>query len=210
MNLSPLQIEQIVGEVVRRLRALQPAPVPTNANELVLSDAVVSVGLLDGKLTNVRKLVVRPKAVVTPAVRDELKKYGVVLERRAAAAVVATVKLLLAATNEAAAKELKLAAVCGERIESQATSSLGGTLREVARHVVSRKLPALILAAEPFAAVIEANRLEGVRAVMIERTEQIQQAQAEAKANLFVIPAGKLNPVQLRRIAEAIAAVREN
>ncbi|MEQ8788588.1 MAG: hypothetical protein RIC55_19920 [Pirellulaceae bacterium] len=72
-------IEQIVQEVLRRLQAMgvkldAEAPQSNIAGqELVFDGRLVTLDRLRGRLTGVRRLVVSKRAVVTPAVRDELK-----------------------------------------------------------------------------------------------------------------------------------------
>jgi len=104
MNLSPADIDRIVAEVVRRLRAMSAASndrgreslakkdsanhndstrqrLPTPAAELQLSDRVITLSALKGRLDGVNKLVVSSRAVVTPAVKDELKQRGITWAR---------------------------------------------------------------------------------------------------------------------------------
>ncbi len=215
MNLTPSQIEQIVGEVVRRLKEQTKASEKGATagssssvgaeNELVLGESVITLQSVDGRLAGNKRLVVRPRAIVTPAVRDELKKYQVALERRAnASSQMGQVRLLVVAADKAAEVDLAKANLPGaERIESQATTSLAGIVREVSRHITSRQLPAMLVASEPFAAVVEANKLDGVRAALVTNAEQVAQASIEANANLFVVVA-KTSPFNLRKIAERI------
>lgn len=85
MNLSPEQLEWIVSEVVRRLTAaLQSSgqsPASPATAELVLTDKLVTLRTLEGRLAGVKQIVVPPRAIVTPAVRDELKQRGIKLVR---------------------------------------------------------------------------------------------------------------------------------
>jgi len=90
MTFSEKQVEWIVVEVIRRLGLLdgadnQPrvAMVERNSTtvELRLTDRVVTLNSIEGQLTNVSKLVVSKQAVVTPAVKDELKTKRIALVR---------------------------------------------------------------------------------------------------------------------------------
>ena len=84
-NADPEFVEYIVAEVMRRLRqrgaAIASEPKQGNG-ELVLEDQVVTLATLDSRLTQVQRVVVGTRAVVTPAVKDELKEKGVELVRR--------------------------------------------------------------------------------------------------------------------------------
>jgi len=52
--------------------------------ELVLAERVISQRLVAGRLEGVQRVVVAPRAVVTPLVRDELRRRGIELVRRGA------------------------------------------------------------------------------------------------------------------------------
>jgi hypothetical protein len=84
-NFDPELVEYIVAEVIRRLRqqgaSIANEPKAGNA-ELVLDNHVVTLATLDRQLTEVRRVVVNTRAIVTPAVKDELKEKGVELVRR--------------------------------------------------------------------------------------------------------------------------------
>lgn len=96
MTLTAEQIDWIVQEVVRRLKALdgqaavsersaavaggeRSSTTAAQANELKLSERVITMRSLEGRLANVSRVVVQPRAVVTPAVKDELKARKIAL-----------------------------------------------------------------------------------------------------------------------------------
>jgi hypothetical protein len=90
MTYSEEQIEWIVVEVIRRLGLLgataeaKGAPqsnVESNM-ELCLSERVVTLRTIEGRLAGAKRLVVVPRTVVTPAVKDELKARKIELVRR--------------------------------------------------------------------------------------------------------------------------------
>ena len=95
MELSVQDLERIVSEVVRRLRQAgvqvqsQEDKEPNSGAAAVapttctLSDHVISMDSIHGKLENVRQLIVGPRAVVTPAVVDALRERKITLERTA-------------------------------------------------------------------------------------------------------------------------------
>jgi hypothetical protein len=82
MTFTEEQVEWIVVEVLRRL-GVAPAQHHSNANpngsELSLTDNVVTLRSLEGRLRGVNRLVVQKQAVVTPAVKDELKTRNIEL-----------------------------------------------------------------------------------------------------------------------------------
>jgi hypothetical protein len=76
--------ERVVREVIRRLTQQGHTTIQVAAagGELVLSERVVSMATLSGRLENVRQVIVPQRAIVTPAVRDELKQRSIELLRR--------------------------------------------------------------------------------------------------------------------------------
>lgn len=66
--------ERIVQEVIRRLVA-RGVDVGTPGNkQLAVSERVITLATLDGKLDGVETVSVQKRAVVTPAVKDELNR----------------------------------------------------------------------------------------------------------------------------------------
>ena len=95
MELSAQDIERIVSEVVRRLRQAGVDVQSKDADSSVrsveaaagttctLSEHVISMDSIQGRLDNVQQLVVGARAVVTPAVVDALRERKITLQRAA-------------------------------------------------------------------------------------------------------------------------------
>ncbi len=90
MSDSALDIESVVREVIRRLTnggngrdtgVGADEGQNTDAGTMRLTEQVVSLAQLEGRLDCVSRLVVPSHAVVTPAVSDELRKNGITLQR---------------------------------------------------------------------------------------------------------------------------------
>lgn len=86
MNLTKEQIEWIIAEVIRRLRQLESneraavsSETPDNTAELRLNDKIVTLRSIENRLNGVSRLLVAPRTIVTPAVKDELKARKVEL-----------------------------------------------------------------------------------------------------------------------------------
>jgi len=84
MTYTEQDVERVVLEVIRRLGLLaSPQPVTSKTGiELVLTDRVVTLRSIEGKLAGVARLVVAATAVVTPAVRDTLNDRSIELVRK--------------------------------------------------------------------------------------------------------------------------------
>ena len=127
MAIDALEIERLVRAVLAELghapqaaatppaaaEPAKPAPVakaekPASPGELVLTGRVITLAALGERLASVRRLVVPPRAIVTPSVRDELRRRNVELvfgQRNGAAA-------------QTGAKVSLALAVHGKRIEA--------------------------------------------------------------------------------------------
>ena len=88
MNLTAAEIDRIVAEVVRRVRALAaksstPATSqkPETTGSLNLNDKVITLGTIKGRLEGVSTVIVSDRAIVTPAVKDELRDRKIRWER---------------------------------------------------------------------------------------------------------------------------------
>jgi hypothetical protein len=81
MTYTEQDVERIVLEVIRRL-GLVGGPSASAPTELALSERVVTMREIEGKLAGVNRLVVLGRAVVTPAVRDVLRDRNIELVRR--------------------------------------------------------------------------------------------------------------------------------
>lgn len=87
MTLTEEQIDWIVAEVIRRLVAANPATAEvavvhaanhgsvdsTSKTDLKLTERLITLRTIEKQLSGVKRVVVPPKSVVTPAVKDELK-----------------------------------------------------------------------------------------------------------------------------------------
>ena len=93
MSFSKEQLEWIVQEVIRRLLnqgvavgervGVAVGERSSTTAELQIDDKTVTLRTIEGKLTGVQQLRVPAQAVVTPAVKDELKQRRITLVRQA-------------------------------------------------------------------------------------------------------------------------------
>jgi hypothetical protein len=81
MTFTEEQVEWIVVEVIRRLGLLGASAeangTPQPNVELSISERVVTLRTIEGRLAGARRLVVVPRAIVTPAVKDELRARNI-------------------------------------------------------------------------------------------------------------------------------------
>ena len=84
-SFDPEFVERIVQEVIRRLvqRGLVlGGATGSDETELAVSDKVVTLATLDGRLAGVKRVVVGGRSIVTPAAKDELNDRSIELVRR--------------------------------------------------------------------------------------------------------------------------------
>lgn len=219
MNVSAAEIERLVREALSRLSTAAPlassSPVVSSAKPVEVSavDAlevatqVVTLAEIDGRLGDKRRLVVGPKAVVTPAVRDVLRQRNIVLERRvlgpksSAATAKGTITVAVAARADAGRLVERLRRD-GYAVQQLAQTGLVAAVRELADEVVRGGSRGLLLADEAEAAVVALNRRGGVRAVGGDDASAVGRAAAAVNANALVVrPAGKSEFVLQRIVA---------
>jgi ribose 5-phosphate isomerase RpiB len=219
MNVSAAEIERLVREALSRLSAAAPAePVSsiapgakpaaaTIADALEVAAQVVTLAEVDGRLGDKRRLIVAPKAVVTPAVRDVLRQRNIVLERRvlgaktSAAATKGAITVAVAARAEAGRLVERLRRD-GYAVQQLAQAGLAAAVRELADEVVRGGSRGLLLADEAEAALIALNRRNGVRAVGGDDAAVVGRTAAAVNANTLVVrPAGKSEFVLQRIVA---------
>ncbi|MBN1909644.1 MAG: hypothetical protein JW818_07895 [Pirellulales bacterium] len=226
MNLSINEIDLIVREVMARLSRTpeEDAPAcstPTAASEttpvrddqtLVITDRVVSMADLNGSLGRVRRVVVPPGAVVTPAVRDLLQDRSIALQydTPGASALLGgcsklTVVAALTSFNPASLVE----ALCGDGLAAVAETSkcLIETTDRLAESLLKKPdALAVILTPHVAAAVCLANRLPSLRAVSASDAESAVDAARSVGANVLVVCPKRKTPFQLQRIVGRFAA----
>ncbi|HEY2893706.1 MAG TPA: hypothetical protein VGJ16_05825 [Pirellulales bacterium] len=166
----------------------------TGAGELAVSEMVVALANLDGRLDGVRRLIVPRGAVLTPAARDELRKRGIALAsavesqkntKRAQIVVLAdggilSMPLVAALERDGACVQLTSSA-CG-----------ADAVLELCRRVLAERCLGLILTAEPALALCLANRQRGVRACQAHDVQAISDAINSIAPNLLIVdPRGR-------------------
>ena len=215
MNDRGWDIDGIVDEVLRRLRervssaaaAVVPESTPRKAEtcadgELRLAERVVTLAVIDGRLAGIRHVVVRPDAVVTPAVNDLLRKrnIGVTRDEFQPADRLAGTPLVMAASETSYDPAPLLAQTGGELLTA---GTLAKAIEALAERIRGRNQLGVLLTGQIAAAVCLANRRQGVRAAVGGSLPMIRDAVQSVAANLVVIdPAG-------RTLTELAKMVRE-
>lgn len=219
-------IEAIVREVCRRLQQLSDggtadgagpekqasakpaARQPTaDAAQLPLSDRTITMGLLAGRLDGVKEVLVPAGAVVTPSVRDELRKRQIVLRRSGGQTADAAMRagLVLGVAGNADPTGTAVAAVQAEadvpdRIDDDCVLEV---VRQVTQAIAAPARIGLVLTDRPAVALCLANRQASIRAAWGVSVASVREATELIGPNLLV-----LNPAQ-HSVSELRGMVRE-
>ena len=195
---------------------------------LQLPDSLVTLALLEGRLDGVREVVISPKAIVTPSVRDLLYKKEIRLQ--------ASGFRLQEETTEAQSLPPEVRSpkpeVCCEVwlalhqlkrepemllgfLQNQASLSkesfncIVATTQAAAKRLAeSEALRAIIVTNHSAAALVAANRHATIRAILGDHPEQTSQDAAMVGANLLVLHADRLGAYRMKETARAFWANR--
>ena len=202
MNLSATQIEDIVRIVVERLRVcvvapsvqVAPARVPEprstapNPGEVHLSDRVITLESLKEQLSSAKTVVVHPKAIVTPAVKDLLRQQSIRLVRQLPSATSKATRPapLLLVSSEAQHSVLSKR-VCSQQATTIVASDAVSTVTEIIQNLAEGKLGAVWCSSHPFASVAATYGQTSLRAVQLFDLQDLPRAIEQAQPNLLIL-----------------------
>ena len=197
MSLTATQIEDIVRVVVERLRTGVAAPAvqvtqaklaePT-VGEVHLSERVITLKSLEGKLSGAKSIVVHPKAVVTPAVKDTLRQQGIRLIRQLpnVASNASRPAPLLLLTSQSHQSIL-----CKRVCSKQATTLLAGdpsnAVSVIEENLTAGKLGAVWCSEIPFASVAATFGNSRLRAMQLSDLQDLPRAIEQAQPNVLIL-----------------------
>ena len=190
----------------RRLRAVVPhtprnetvADTPRDDHaegDLVVDARVVTLAAIERRLTNVRRVLVRRGAVVTPSVKEDLRKRHIRLEylTDATANGKPADELTMARctrTPEAARAATALAHPAGASV--MMFDDLRCATQTVATIVADANRLGVLLTDDPLPAVCLANRFPAARAAWVRNVAELREAIAAVGLNFLVV-----HPAQL-------------
>jgi len=167
-----------------------PSAEGSHADELVVSARVVTMAELGRRIEGVRRVVVPTQAVLTPSVRDELRRRNIALvygqPRPAPSGGSARLVLMTVGKSFDPAGLVTALRKEGIEVDLRRSDCLFASSDEVAREVAGGRAVAVMLTCEPAIALCVANRLPGVRAVLATDATETAAAAAAVGANLLV------------------------
>lgn len=153
---------------------------------------VITMETLRGKLNNIKTLRVKPKTIVTPAVRDELRDRNIRIAFDLGSANPANgpATILLGTTCNATGNSLRDQLVAnGTQVQLHVEKSVAQLAAKVSNKIAS-SMPGLIVTDQPYTAACSANRNSNVRAVVVGDPNELRAANAELNPNCVVIKQG--------------------
>jgi len=201
---TPEEIERIVREVVAQLAASSgtvaapaataadapPAALPAAHGEVFVDARVITLESIAGRLQGAKQLVVSPRALVTPAVRDELRRRGVALVRGSDASSerqgVPRVLLVVGRTRHDPQAVVQMLVEEGIDVQTESSDCMIASTDKLAAAVAQGQL-GLLWTRHTAAGLCLANRHAGVRAVLAAGVPATAAAVAAVGANVLVV-----------------------
>lgn len=200
-----IDIELIVREVVQRLKqhgdCADIASSSSEAATLVVEDRVVTANLIQGQLKGIEQIRVRPDAVVTPLVRDELKAASVRLIRspQGSNQQITSARLLVEDSRWSAQSVLdQLSTPNSPWCLARDWASL---IEQLRRHAE----PTVVCSDRWAARLCAANR-DGVTTVVVDSTESLDSALQQVAVVMIVIDSTRTDVATAAQIARAFIA----
>ena len=202
MNLSATQIEDIVRVVVERLRAgvvapsvqvapakaIEPSCIVPTAGEVHISERVITLESLKVQLGSAKTIVVHPRAVVTPAVKDLLRQQSIRLVRQLPSVNVKATgpAPLLLVTSESRYPVLSKR-VCSQQATTIAASDTASAASAIIQYLDEGKLGAIWCSNTPFASVATTYGQAGLRAMQLLDISDLPRAIEQARPNVLIL-----------------------
>jgi hypothetical protein len=170
---------------------------------LVLNNRLVTMEQVAGRLDAVRRIVVSREAVVTPAVRDELIRRGIVLacvDSSNGQAKPIRLAMIVMGTKFDPASLVAVLARDGIRVEHSTLNCIIASTEQLAAEVAGPDTLGVLLTRHTAAGLCLANRLAGVRAITGCEASTVATAAAAVGANLLVTDPGAGTFFQLKQM----------
>jgi hypothetical protein len=208
-NFSAVEIERLVREVLAQL-APKPAPREASTTELWLDQSVVAVRDLEGRLQQVKQLVVPERAIVTPAARDLLRERGVDVRRAATASKatsssLATLLLGVAETRCEPTEVIGALRRRGVQVEQVARTGLKTVVAELADAAAKGGRRTWLLTEATHQAICLANRTSGVWAAAAQHRGELAEARKAISLNVLITNPVKSTTFQLTQLGQEYA-----
>ncbi len=200
LTASKDDIERIVREVLAQLGAdAKSAPAPAapadvspagREGDVYIDARVVTLESIAGRLQGVKQIAVPPGALVTPAVRDELRHKGVALvcgSMTTGRKELPRVLLIVGRTRDDPAAAVEMLAREGVQVQTESSDCMIASTDKLAAAVALGQSLGLLWTRHTAAGLCLANRHAGIRAVLATGVSATAAAVAAVGANVLVV-----------------------
>jgi hypothetical protein len=231
MTHIPLDIDRVVREVLAELKrapmpeiskptasavasatvtaseplAKSPVSTPSGKGQLELSTRLVTMSDIDGRLAGIRKVVVNPKAVVTPAVHDALRLRNISLCRALPVKDTTDKSLRLVVVSARSKVDptplLNTLKNEGVKVEKRSTDCILDATDRLSDELAKGDCLGLLLTPHTAAAMCLSNRQKGMRAVLGSNTSDVEKDLNAVGANLLIVDPKQTSLFKLCRMA---------
>jgi|GEM_PF-5920777 len=206
-------VQSIARAIIAKLREEDiagDAPSTTDATTSVLDLRLITVATLERLPAGTSKIVIPPRAVITPAAVDEAKQRGWIVERAAVERSASSVSKL-PANNQVAASGLALAdadsvprgSAMGRQLATRGTEVEIRSVAELITAIDAGTVKGgLVLADLPAVVVCQACRQPAIRAAAVATLEEMQRIEAALQPQLWVLDMSRLSLSQAIALAD--------
>ena len=206
-ELNSSQIDQIVRKVVQQLLAMTgtqaksklPRETQSSSTSVRLTERLITMDTISKIGSEIKQISVVSCAVITPAVKDELrnKKIELVLEKGAAEEILCSkLSIISVGTLQPGAHWQQAGNVSVIADETSAVALAAGQIGSGKQTV--------ILSNQPFLIACEANRNTKGQAAVVDSLGQLQEIKQQIQANLLAINPDRFNTMETIRLINMI------
>lgn len=171
-----------------------------NSEVFDTQDRLLTLATLEGKLEGLRRLVVHRKAIVTPALKEELARRGIELDRGGLNGKKKTETSVSVVRFDASRAPSLNGLGLAEEVSVKSLAMLGKT---VASQLENEHRVVFVLTARLTAALVALNRHAAIRAAAASNVDSVKAASKAIAANVMVVDPGHLGRVQLAAMLRA-------
>ena len=187
-------------------------------------ERLLTLSQFSGRLDAVDRLRIEQKAVITPALREELNRLGIVIERVAFRSVDDRSPDFIVASPEHDSRDAEVRVVLWDRdirtnwvraldrswieVRESKANSAEELRAEIEKECIcdgAQRACSLVLTKQPMALACVLNRSERIRAAAVQSTSCVREALSSMQANVVIASPAMISRHTLLRIAQALA-----
>jgi hypothetical protein len=176
------------------------------ANEIYIDSRVVSLAELNERLGSATKLFISPKSILTPSVKDEIRKRKIEVAVKLPLPSTQTVPVIWFAFHKPAIFPVNLLNLLQKEVslKQESFATLTELLNEAEQQLSSEKNRGVALTKQSATAIHLANQRNTIRAIGCVDPKQSSEDTAELNANLLVIHPERVSNTKIFEIIKQL------